>query len=68
MSVRYRLFYLILTRPKLTVYKTFTCLSEAGSGGGTTQKSDVLVMETKLKIIEILQFILDVREEAIINI
>jgi hypothetical protein len=43
-------------------------LSEAGSGGGTTQKSDVLVMETKLKIIEILQFILDVREEAILNI
>ncbi len=49
-------------------YKTFSWLSEAASGGGTTQKSDVLVMETKLKIIEILQFILDVREEAILNI
>jgi hypothetical protein len=68
MYVRYGFFYLILTRPKLTVYKTFSWLSEAGSGGGTTQKSDVLVMETKLKIIEILQFILDVREEAILNI
>ena len=39
-------------------------MSESG-GGGTTQKSDILVMETKLKIIEILQFILDVREDVL---
>lgn len=35
--------------------------TDPGAGGGNSSKTDVLVMETKAKIIEILQFILDVR-------
>ena len=35
--------------------------SKSDAGAGNSSKTDVLVMETKSKIIEILQFILDVR-------